>query len=159
MTIQRVQRLALDGSTVTITFGRHEVRCTKVSYGDKLEKSTLSNMGSQEIDAATLGTYKVDDAKVSIEAIEFRTVLYPILQSNGFGNERINVVVTYGHPDIGYDSDMLGWCSFIAPAASMANDNKPAEVEITLQPLQVYWGSERKTINRVGAAVPLTSKF
>ena len=159
MTIQRVQRLALDGSTVTISFGRHEVRCTKISYGDKLEKSTLSNMGSQEIDAATLGTYKVDDCKASIEAIEFRTVLYPLLQANGFGNERINVVINYGHPDIGYDSDMLGFCTFIAPAASASNDNKPAEVEITLQPLQVYWGSERKTINRVGAAVPLASRF
>lgn len=157
--MNRVNRIALDGSTVTASIGRHEIRLEKASYGDKLEIGTFTGMGSQQIEARTPGSYKVDDLKLSVEAIEFRTKLYPLLQQDGFGGEGVSVTISFSHPDAGDDSDMCAFCRITSTALSIANDNKAQVVEVTLNPIQIYWGSERKTINRCQAPAVVASKF
>ncbi len=161
MAINRVSRIAIDGTTVTIAFGRANIACTKASYGDGLTTGTLTSMGSQSIDARTLGTYKTEQATVSMDSVIFREELMPLLAADGFGNEVISaVVVNYGHPDLGFDSDALGEARFVGIAAAVENSEKAAEVEFKIDFNQLYWGNARITINQRDLTTPLpASRF
>lgn len=155
MAIRRVNRIALDGSTVTIAFGRYVIPVLKMSYGDKLETGTLSNMGEQSIAARTPGTYSTIDPKVSIEAVVFRAQLYPLLGKNGFGSDQFPMTVNYGHPALGSDSDLLDGVRIVAPAFDTENSNKAFEIEFGLVFDQLYLGSARKTLNIVNPTIAI----
>jgi len=161
MAITRVERVALDGTTVTVTFGKVPAACKKASYGDGLETDTLVNMGEQKIAARTLGTYKTEQLKITMDAAEFRANFGDALDASGFGNRKINgIVVTYGSPDLGFDSDMMKPCRFVSLTTSAENSNKAIEVEMTFDVDQVYWTNARKTINQPDMTKALgASKF
>jgi hypothetical protein len=160
MTMKRVNRVGLDGTTVTIAFGRIQVPCISISYGDKVEPQNLSHMGVQEISEQSEGTYSTTNAKVKMTAVVFRADLKPLLQQNGFGAERLSVIVSESHPDLGDDSDLLDGARFVGIEAASENSNKVKEVDFEISFTQLYWGDERKTINKLNPAIPLdTSKF
>lgn len=160
MTMRRVNRIALDGSTLSILFGRNQIPCLKASYGDKLETAVLSNMGSQEIDARTPGNYVTEDAKVSMESVVFRAQFAPLLQVDGYGTEQIPIIFAYGHPDIGDDSDLLEQARFVGLNLAVENSSKAFEVEFSIVFNQLYLTDQRIRINKLNPQLPLTaSKF
>lgn len=152
--IRRVTGLGFDGSNVTATFGRKEIRLISASYADRLEKGKLSQMGSQEIDEISNGTYATEDAKLKISAVTFRTVLMPAMPATGGGNVRMPIVIGREHPDLGDDSDLLEGCTINNWAAAVENSNKVEEVELTATVRQIRWTHQRKTINQLAGAVP-----
>jgi hypothetical protein len=158
--MRRVSKIALDGTSITMMFGRNQVLCTKASYADKLETSTLSYMGSQAIDARTMGSYSTEEAKVSMDSVVFRAEFTPLLQTAGYGNEQIPIVFAYFHPDLGDDSDLLDQCRFTGLSQALENSNKALEVEFGIVFNQLYLTNSRITINQPNPAVPLgASKF
>lgn len=157
MSIKRVNRIASDGTTVSITFGRHEIRCLKASYGDKIDTTPLTEMGSQQIDARTPGSYSTEEVTISIEYVKFHEEVAPLLQDDGFGNEKIPIVVAVSHPDLGDDSDLLDGSRFIGQKDSVENTNAARVVELTFSTDQIYWGEERKTRNQRDLSVPLAA--
>jgi hypothetical protein len=160
MPMRRVKKIALDGTSITMMFGRNQIPCTKASYADKLETAVLSHMGSQTIDARTMGTYSTEEAKVSMDAVVFRAEFAPILQVSGYGNEQFPIVFAYLHPDLGDDSDLLDQCRFTGLSQALENSNKALEVEFGIVFNQLYLTNNRITINQPNPAVPLgASRF
>lgn len=160
MSIKRVNRIAADGTTVTTTFGRHRIAALKASYGDKLETETLNEMGSQSIDARSPGKYSTDEFTITFEYVTFRERVSPLLQKDGFGNEKIPIVVGTFHPDLGSDSDLLDRCRFVGQKENPENTATPRSVECTFTVDQIYWGESRKTRNKLRPDLPLAaSKF
>lgn len=153
--MQRVLGLEHDGSTVAITIGRTQIDCLSMSYGDKLQPEELRNMGSQQIDALTPGTYTTDEAKVKMASSTFRAEFMPLVDKNGFGNRALPIVSTFTHPDTGTDSDLLDGCRFIGIAAAVENSAKANEIEFAIKPRQIYWTDQRKTINALDTTIPL----
>lgn len=158
MTVRRVNRQAFDGTSPAIQFGRVRANAVSISYGDKIDPQHQSNLGSQAIDSTTEGAYSTERGKVKMEAVVFRAEIAPKLQSRGFGAERIPVVITYQHPDVGDDSDMLDGARIVGlQAAADAASNGALYVEFEIDYLQIYWTNERKTINRLDTAQRLGS--
>lgn len=155
MTMRHVDRIALDGTTVSVTFGRVEIKALKASYGDKIETTTLTEMGSQKIDYRTRGTYSTEEGKLTFESSTFRAIFGPLLQIDGFGNERIPLVIGYTHPDLGDDSDLLFQAQFVGLAQALENSNKALETEVTIVYNQIYWTDQRKTINQLDPSILL----
>ncbi len=148
MSLRRVNRIALDGTNVTLTVGTHVLRCSKQGYGDSLTTSKGSNLGSQMQDFQTSGSYKTDDPSFTLYACEYRELMdgFP---SNGFGNIYVPVTVTYSHPELGSDSDLLDGFRFLTNAVSAESGEKMIEHEVKGSVMQIYWGYKRKTINYV----------
>jgi len=157
MSIQRVNRIAADGTTVTSTFGNKEIRCLKAGYGDKLETTPLTEMGSQEIDARTPGSYSTDELTITFEYVKFHEEFSPLLQDDGFGNEKLPIVIAVSHPDLGDDSDLLDGCRFVGQKDAVDNTNGARVVETTWTTDQIYWGEDRKTRNQRDLSVPLAA--
>jgi hypothetical protein len=157
MGIRQVNGIAFDGGNVWIVIGRTQIPCLKVSYGDKLEKSKISRLGSQKTDAKTQGTYVAEDAKISVESVDFRQYIMPLMAQNEFGNLPLSVMVGYQHPDLGSDNDLLDATEIVGLAAAAENSNKVLEVEFSLNVSQVYWTEARKTINRLDDIAQSTS--
>jgi hypothetical protein len=147
--MKRAVGRGLDGSTVRITLGKIEVSALSAQYGDKLESATLSPMGSQEIQEETDGTYSTEEVTVKVSALEFRTKLLPAMPKNGGGNVRMPMGVSFEHPDLGTDSDMLENFRIKNWPSAVENSNAAFEVELKGSCTQVYWGEDRKTINRL----------
>lgn len=147
--IRRVAGLGLDGSNVSITFGKVEIECISATYGDKVEKGTLSAMGAQQIDEVTQGTYSIDDCKIKMSSVRFRTLLIPAMPATGGGNVRMPLVVGRSHPELGDDSDLLDGSYITNWGAAVENSSKAEEVELTCKVTQILWTNERKTINQL----------
>ncbi len=160
MTMRRVQHISLDGSTVAITIGRHEIPCISASYGDSLETETLTPMGSQSIEERTRGVYKTEAAKIKMSSLIFRSMLAPLLPKEGFGIQIFPIVVSYTHPDLGDDSDLLNESRFINTAIAVENSAKVLEVEFGIVFNQLYTTNKRITLNVRNPNIPLpTSKL
>jgi len=160
MSIKRVNRIATDGTTVTVTLGRHQIPCLKATYGDKIETSFGAELGSQQIDYRTRGNYSTEELTITWEYVRYHSEVVPLLQLDGFGNEAISVVVSETHPDLGSDSDMLTGCRMTGQKDSIENTNAARVVETTWTTDQVYWGEVRKTRNQRNLSLPLdASKF
>lgn len=157
MPIRRVARIALSGTDLTMTIGRHQIACRKASYGDKLETDSGSNMGSQQIDFRTRGSYTTEEAKITMESVVFRAELMPLFQQNGFGNEEIPIIFSFSHPDLGDDSDLLDEARFTNIAQALEASNKAFEVDFGITFNQLYLTDERKTINAIDPSVPLNA--
>jgi hypothetical protein len=152
--LRRVAGIGLDGSTVSTTFGKVPIPLIKCSYGDKLEPTYLSYMGSQTQDEQTQGTYKTDEAKITMSSVVFRTLFMPAMPSNGGGNVRFPLVVNREHPDLGDDSDLLENCRCVNWGAAVENSSKAEETELVLTIQQIKWTDDRKTINQLAGAIP-----
>ncbi len=160
MTIRLVERTGLDGTTTTIAFGRSQIPCLSATYGDKIEPENLSYMGSQQVDEQTEGPYSTVTAKIKMSAAVYRAKLMPLLQKNGFGSERLSVVIAFTHPVMGNDSDLLTGARFTGTDAATENSGKVQEVDFEMTFSQLYWGEERKTRNKLNTQIPLgASKF
>lgn len=159
MSLRRVANVGLDGSTVTMSFGKVEIRCIKASYGDKLEKSKLSEMGGQTIDAISRGTYATDDLKVTMSAIRYRTEFMAAMPTTGGGNVKMPIVIGRSHPDAGSDSDLLEGCEYLGTTQAVENSSKVEEVELNFIVAQLKMTDERKTINQTGSVQVGTSGF
>lgn len=155
MTIRRVERIGLDGTCISVTIGRTTIPFRKTSYGDKLETDAGSDMGSQQIDYRTRGTYTTDEFDGEIEEVNFREILQPLLKTDGFGNEHLPIVVSETHPQLGYDSDLLENFRFGAISNTYQNDNKVLVRSVKGTFDQLYLGEDRKTINQFDLTVPL----
>jgi hypothetical protein len=152
--ITRVTDVELDGSTVTVTFGRHEIKALSASYGDTLETEVVRMMGSQLQHARTAGTYKTETVKIKFRASVFRAEVMPLFPVNGGGNVRVPITVNFSHPDIGSDSDLLDGARCTNWTSACEASSKALEVETSWEILQVYWTSERKTLNAINGIVP-----
>lgn len=157
--IKRVEGVGLDGSTLTLTFGKIEIPAISGTYGDKLETGELSYMGSQEIDEVTQGTYAVDETSFKISSVIFRSVLMPAMPQHGGGVIRMPVVVFKTHPQLGSDSDLLKFFRITNWAAAVANSNTAFEIDLKGKPKQILWTDERKTINLLRGEQLGVSKF
>jgi hypothetical protein len=155
--IRRVNKSSLDGTILSLTIGITTIAITSISYGDRLEKSDLREMGAQKIAEITLGTYHTEPAKVKLSEMEFRSKVQPLLQPSGYGNEQLAVVVNYEHPDAGQDSDLLDTATIVSAPHSGSNDSKPMEVEMTIFFGQLFIGNDRKTINQRNMTTPLAA--
>jgi hypothetical protein len=155
MSIRRVSKIAADGTTLTITFGTHQAKVLSISYGDHVETQQMSHAGSQAIDAETQGTYGVDDGVVKMESLEFRQSIMPLMRIDGFGADQFPIVVTDSHPQFGDDSDLLDRAHFVGLKAARDNSNNVATVEFGIKYQQVWWGNDRRTINRLDMSRPL----
>ena len=152
MTLRRVANVGFDGSNVTISLGKLEIRILSASYGDSLKPEALSYMGSQQIDEMSPGVYETDEGKIKMSAVRFRTEFMPAMPTTGGGNIRIPIVVTRSHPDLGDDSDLLENCRITNLPAAVENSAKLEEVEITFKPTQIKWTNDRKTINALAGS-------
>jgi hypothetical protein len=152
--LRRVANVGLDGSTVSMSLGKLEIRILKAGYGDSLKPESLSYMGSQKIDETTPGIYETDEGSITMSAVKFRTELMPAMPTTGGGNVRIPIVFTRTHPDLGSDSDLCENCRFTNWAAALENSAKAEEVELKFKPQQIKWTDERKTINALVGAAP-----
>jgi len=148
MSLKRVNKLALDGTTMSIVIGTAVLRCTKASYGDSLTIEKGSALGSQEYDYQTSGSYKTDDFAATVEAIDYREFLLR-LPSNGFGNQALNAIILYEHPAMGSDSDLLAGFRLLTNAVSVEAGEKMVAHEIKGSTTQIYWGSRGATLNYV----------
>ncbi len=146
----RVIGLGFDGSTVTITIGKKEIRCIKAAYGDNIDPAWLAYMGEQENSEQTPGGYKTDNAKITMSSVVARADFFPLFPQSGGNLIRFPIVVGRTHPDIGSDSDMLSTCRWIKGAASVENSNKAEEVEFEFTVRQVLWTAKRISINARG---------
>ena len=153
--MQRMIGLEFDGSLVQVTIGRTTIPCMSAKYGDNLAPELLRFMGEQTIAAMTPGTYEVEDGELKLSASVIRGDLAPLLDQYGFGNRRLNVVVSRTHPDMGTDSDLLHDCRFIGLAAAVENTNKAEETPIKIKYRQIYWTDRRITINALDTSAPL----
>jgi hypothetical protein len=149
MRIRRTIGTELDGTTVTVTFGRTQVDVLKSSYGDKISPEAVRQMGSQAIDALTPGIYDTDEGKFSMSASVARGEFIPLLDQFGWGNRLIPLVFSYTHGEIGSDSDYV-LCRITAISNPAEAASKALEVEFTIKPVQILWTDDRKTINRLG---------
>ena len=147
--IQRIRGYELDGTTITMTVGRTQVDVLKCSYGDKLSPEKLRQMGRQDIDSITRGTYDTDDGKFSIAGSVFRGGLASLLDTEGFGNRVVPIIFSYTHPELGSDSDLLE-ARIISLNGSGENSAKALEHEFGLIVRQVWWTDLRLTINDLG---------
>lgn len=148
MPMKRVQGNGLDGSNVATTLGKTEIPLVEANYGDSIETETLTEMGAQEIDERSLGTYKTEDVSIKMSSTRFRSQFLPALAANGFGNKPFPMVISFSHPDLGDDSDLLEQCRIVNLAAATAAAASVLTVEVKLVCNQIRWGSARATINR-----------
>lgn len=147
MSVTRINGVEFDGSTCKITFGVYEIPFLSADYGDSLKPEPVRECGSQEIVAMTPGQYEVKEAKIKFRSTVFRELLVPRFTAIGFGNQRVQLVVNFYHPEIGADSDLLQDARLVDLGAAIEASNKGLEVETTWQPRQVLWTSARKRIN------------
>lgn len=155
MGIKRVVGVEFDGGSVTTTFGRIEIPALSAQYADGLETEAGHSMGSQQQDYRTAGTYKTDSIKIKFRSTVFRALLMPQFPTNGAGLIRKNVVVGFHHPDIGDDSDLLSQARCTNWSQACENSNKAIEVETTWECKQIFWTSDRKTINALRGVIPV----
>jgi hypothetical protein len=148
MSLRRVNRIALDGTTVSIVIATNKLRCSKQGYGDSLTIAKGSRLGSQEQDYQTSGSYKTDDISFTVEALDYREYL-DTLPSNGFGNKITVATILYEHPDLGSTFDVLDGFRFLSGAMSAEAGEKMLEHEIKASCMQIYWGDKGKTLNYV----------
>jgi hypothetical protein len=155
MAIRRVTSNEFDGSTVTTTFGKTEIRALKASYADNLETETIPEQGSQRQGARTPGIYKTEDVSISFRSSVFRAELLPLLPSRGAGLAKVAIVVSFFHPEIGSDSDMLAGARLVNLSAATEASAKALEVETKWVIDQIHWTSRRITINSLNGAIPI----
>lgn len=155
MPFTRVNRIAADGTTVTVTIGKHVIPLLEISYGDSVESEDMSEMGVQEISASTPGQYKTDEITAKMAYDTWSSKFMPLAQKDGFGNERFQMVVSHSHPDLGSDSDLLDPCRYMGSKAAKQNSASPAVMEIKFKTQQVYWTDARKTLNQRDLSKPL----
>ena len=148
MSLRRVNKLALDGTTVSIIVGTNVLRCTKQGYGDSLTIAKGSALGSQEQDYQTSGSYKTDDCSFTVEAIEYREFIGR-LPVNGFGNVSLSAIILYEHPQMGNDHDLLAGFRLLTNAVSVEAGEKMIEQEIKASCMQIYWTERQATLNYV----------
>jgi hypothetical protein len=151
--MKRTPGLEADGTIVHVTFGKTPIQCINASYGDNLQPDKLRMMGSQLIEALTMGTYETDDAKVTLATSVFRADFLPYVVP-GFGTKLMPMIFTITHPDLGEDSDMLV-ARFTGIKAAIEASNKALQVELGMTVQQIWWGDSGITINTFDTAVPL----
>jgi len=158
--IRRANHIAIDGTTVSATFGRNQIACVKAAYGDKVETAALSEMGSQRINVRSRGSYTTDEFSITFEETRFRAEFTPLLQRSGFANEMIPIVIGVFHPDLGSDSDLLEECRLLSISNEYENSNAVKLIETKWSTNQIYWTEARITINQRDLSQPLSaSKF
>lgn len=163
MPLKRVARVELDGTCVTMSFGKKQVKCVKATYGDAVETATSTPMGMQGIRARTPGTYKVDQLKITYEFSVWRVEMlpyFPNVPATGATNTTMPIVITFGHPEVGFDSDLLERARLVGIGQSVENSNKAMEQETTWDIDQIRWSSQRILLNSaMGLYLPGISNF
>jgi hypothetical protein len=133
--------VAWDGGCVEIRTGRGAYPMTKLSYAHSIEREPVTRLGSQRVDALTVGGYKIDKVMATMEAAvyaAFRNALKASAGGGGFANQRFSVHVEQSHPDIGDDNDRLGQCSWAGSKKDVEGGSKPNLVEVTFDCRQIY---------------------
>lgn len=147
------QSAELDGGSVTVTFGKAEIRCVKASYGDKLNKEKVREMGGQTISGITPGIYDTDEVKITMTAKRFRSEFMPAVTKNGFGNQKLAIVVGRSSATGDRDSDLLRSCQCTNLGAAVDATAKGEDAELAFMTEQIFWTSDRKTLNTLDTPV------
>ncbi len=147
--MHRVIGSGIDGSSVTTTIGKGEVPIIKADYGDSLETTFLSYLGSMEQDEQSPGSYKTSNLKMTVSAMIFRTIIMPNFPNNGAGLVKLPIIISRTHPETGSDSDLLIDCRCMNFAAAVENSNKVEETTMEWTIRQIKWTRARKTINQI----------
>lgn len=150
--ITRVSDTEHDGSSLFMTIGKTNVRLIKASYGDKVEKGDVQEMGTQAISAVTPGTYKPENMKVTMRNSVWRAVFMPRLPIQGASNTPLSIVISYINPDVGSDSDRAAPAFYVGSSISPDNTNKGVDVDVEFKVQQYYWTDKRTTKNSVVGA-------
>jgi len=154
--LRRVKGIELDGTTTIMTIARTEISCLGANYGDNIAPEKLRQMGSQQIDATTMGTYETEEGKIRMSASNFRGIFFPLIDQNGFANRVVPVIFSFFHPQLGNDSDLLDGCRFIKLSQALEASSKAQEVEFGILVRQIYWTERRVTINSLDTSLPLS---
>lgn len=149
MSLRRVFNSELDGTSVSISFGKIKVPCGSAKYGDAIETSTYAPMGSQEQGKRTMGRYKTDPWEVTMSSLDWRTIVMPLLPASGAGNKEFALVVNRIHPDLGDDSDLIKGARILKVPADLKNTPDVEMVTIGGECIQILWTDARKTINKL----------
>lgn len=155
MSLTKVGGAGFDGSNVTMSFGKLGIRCVKATYAETIETETLSEMGAQQIDARSRGTYKNENAKITMTAVRFRTEFLPAMTDSDMTGVGFPIVITRTHPDLGSDSDLLENARLTGIPASVENSASIEVMELEFVYSQVRWGDKRQTINRLANVEPV----
>lgn len=141
---RNVADTAFDGTTIEVRSGAFALQLMKIAYGDNIEPAAIQRMGSQEIDATTLGPYKIDDITASIEKKKFAELMAHLVKlnggkRNGVGNIRIAISVTYSHPEVGTVHDTIEQAQLVNPKNSAESGGAATMVEIKFKARQILW--------------------
>ena len=153
--ITRTSGTEHDGSSIFLVIGTTAIRAIKASYGDKMEKSDVVEMGTQFISAVTAGTYKPDEAKITFRNSVWRSEFMPKLPFMGSSNSPITVVIQFTSPDAGSDSDLWKPCYYTGSSLSLDSSNKGVEVDVTFKVQQYYWTEARTTKNSIAGGLAI----
>lgn len=153
MTIRRVG-LNFDGSCVHMTIGKAEIPLISSSHGDNVKAEWVYRMGLQVPEADTPGQYEPEEGTIKMSGVNARTLLYPLLPQFGAANVRRIAVVSFSHPEIGTDSDLLRDFRIMGSKMSLEASAKGTEVEFKVRYRYVAW-TERRIIfgNPAGTGV------
>lgn len=142
----RVTNVEFDGSSVILGIGALEVEALKLNYGDSLKPEKVRPLGQQRIGALTPGEYDVSEGGITLRNSVWCSDVLPRLV-DGFGNVPLDITVSVTHPEIGFDSDFLEGARITNIEAAKEAGAKGLEVELKIQPIQIWWGTGRVRIN------------
>ena len=141
---RNVADTAFDGTTIAVRMGAFEAHMTKISYGDSIEPAVIQRLGSQEVDATTLGAYKIDDITATMEKKKHDELLSQLAKlnggsKNGIGNVRFPISVTYSHPEVGTVHDVIEQAQMVGFKSSAETGGAPNMVEMKIKARQILW--------------------
>lgn len=160
MSLTQSKSNSFDGSCNSVTILTTTIPALKASYDDKLDKGSVTPMGTQGPGSTTPGTYTASEAKITFRSEDFRTQVLPLLPAVGAGNYEVPIVVTKTHATLGSDSDLLLRCCLVGISASTENSNKADEIETTWKVCGgIQWTDERTKIYDDGQAGETSFSF
>jgi hypothetical protein len=147
--IRRVDGIELDGSSVTFTYGKIVAEVADVDYSDDITTAVGTSLGYQSQRYRTAGLYKTGTLTVTFRASVYRADVLPKLGKNGYGNIPKSAIVSYKHPQLGTDSDLLTGARILGQASKVESGEKALMIPIKFEVMQIFWGEGRATLNYV----------
>ena len=155
--MRHVAGKAVDGSMVSFFFAGVEVAITKIEYADNLTIASVSQLGTQEIEATTEGKYETEEKTFEMTKARWQDFL-ATLPGNNYGSVRVPIVVRAADPDInpltslGAQADTLENCRITGVAGAYEASESVSMVVIKYKSQQIKWSG--KTLNRVRGVTP-----
>lgn len=160
MSLTQTDKNSFDGACNSVIIVTTRVPALKASYDDKIDKGSVTPMGTQGPGSTTLGTYAASDAKITFRSEDFRLLVLPMFPAVGAGNYEVPICVNKTHPELGSDSDLLLRCCIVGLSAAIENSNKADEVETTWKICGgIQWTDNRVKLYNDGQAGEASFSF